>query len=508
MRHTDKTNNYTDFFYHFFRNTILISIPLTIISALVLSLPHISARVSSSDNFTVSVLSSCTLNSKVNDEHSINTINGTYNADVGRTTLTTFCNDRNGYVVYAVGDSDNTIGNNKLISSINSNYDIVSGTETNGSTSQWAMKLSALSNNIGDTNNPGYITNDSNETVATNQGIDTPIIDSLYNNTFGIVPTAWTRVVYKSSGTVNSTSGSSFSTTYSIYTSPIQPAGTYTGQVKYLLTHPSSAGPDAGHLMQDVAEWEDALPNPGDTLIATDARDGKGYYVTRLADGHIWMTQNLDFDITDSTLDSTTTDLNVAYNSASGNYPEYNDGYTVSNGIIYWTPAASAETIDFQNTGPITDWPGSNTTPYSANKTDSAETGHMSLGNYYNWTAAIASNDSSSLTTSTYDNITNNPKNSICPKGWRLPTISNQSQTATGSTNEFMRLASLYPSITNSPLFFFKAGFITASSQLNTNYGLYWSSTISGTNGAYTLQNTGNAANDKMYGSTVRCLAK
>ena len=518
-----ETNNYTDFFYHFFRDTLLISIPLTIISALVLSLPHISARVSSSDNFTVSVLSSCTLNSKVNDEHSINTINGTYNADVGRTTLTTFCNDRNGYVVYAVGDSDNTVGNNKLISSINSNYDIVSGTDTSGSTSQWAMKLSTLSNNIGDTNNPGYIINNNNETVATNQGTDTPTIDPSYNNTYGIVPTTWTRVVYKPSGTVNSTSGSSFSTTYSIYTSPTQPAGTYTGQVKYLLTHPSSAAPDTGYIMQNIAEWEDAIPNSGDTVIATDVRDGKGYYVTRLADGHIWMTQNLDFDITrDTVLNSQTTDLNAIYNSSTGQYAEYDTGYTESNDIIYWTPTSIAITTGFQNTGPVTGWINSNTEPYSASKTDSTETGHASLGNYYNWTAAIASNNSSSLTQNTLSDITKNPKNSICPKGWRLPTISNQSEALPGSTNEFARLNYLYNNNSKtsgiqlklSPTYFILSGYINNSLTAYGADGYYWSNTLIDASNAYSLGVRDNGVwtkgsyPGKSFGWSIRCIAR
>ena len=44
-------------------------------------------------------------------------------------------------------------------------------------------------------------------------------------------------------------------------------------------------------------------------------------------------------------------------------------------------------------------------------------------GNYYNWTAAIASNNSSSLTTQ----YTNAP-NSICPAGWRLPIATNANQ--------------------------------------------------------------------------------
>ena len=522
-------SNRVDFFYYAFRNVLLVSVPILIISILILSLPRSSARrVSSSDNFTVSILSSCTLSSKVNEEHSVNVVDGTYNADIGRTTLTTFCNDRNGYVVYAVGDSNNEIGNNKLISNINSNYDIVSNTNTTGNASSWAMKLSSLNTNIGDIDNPGYITNSNNNTVATNQGTDTPTIDPLYNDTYGTVPATWAKVAYKPSGTVNSTSGSSFSTTYAIYTSPTQPAGTYVGQVKYLLTHPSSAAPTDLYIMQNVAEWEDEIPNEGDSVMATDIRDNKGYYVTRLTDGHIWMTQNLDLDIEANTvLNSNTTDLNVAYDSSTGQYAEYSDGYTKDNGVIYWKPASSANTIDFTGTT-VTGWQNGYTTPYTANKTDSTETGHASLGNYYNWTAAIASNDSSSLTTSTFKDATKNPQNSICPKGWRLPIISSESETLSGSTNEFARLNYLYNNNRTSgdnadagliakPLWLVRGGIISRSLNLYEYSGHYWSSTIHNSNNAYYLtfntnniNPTGNGNWDYLRygGRSVRCVAK
>ncbi|MBR3052041.1 hypothetical protein IKG60_00260, partial [Candidatus Saccharibacteria bacterium] len=41
----------------------------------------------------------------------------------------------------------------------------------------------------------------------------------------------------------------------------------------------------------------------------------------------------------------------------------------------------------------------------------------MGLFHYYNWTAAIASNDSTAIS-----NRYATASNSICPKGWHLPT--------------------------------------------------------------------------------------
>ena len=434
--------------------------------------------------------------------HNAEVYNGNYLGDIGKTTITTLCNDSNGYSVYAMGYSNNEEGNNKLINSERPEYSIDTGLNTSGLTSQWAMKL----NNIPDDPSP-----------------TPPTIESDYNNVYGIVPPYWTKVASRASGTTDMAQGSSFTTTYAVYASSSQYAGTYQGQVKYMLVHPSS--PSKSLTMQSIATWKDSvLPNEGDSVQAVDERDGKSYWVTKLADGHIWMTQNLDFDIeTNTTLNSNTTDLNVAYNSSTGQYAEYNDGYTESNGIIYYTPASSAKTINFSG-NIATGWQNSNTAPYTANKTDSTETGHASLGNYYNWTAAIASNNSSSLTANTYDNVANNPKNSICPKGWRLPTISGESETLSGSTNEFARLnylynnnsTSTYIGLINQPIYFIRGGYISSNSSSLGNYsveGLYRSSSLQNASNAYALD-FGNGGLSLDYpgsrkgGYSIRCISR
>ena len=140
----------------------------------------------------------------------------------------------------------------------------------------------------------------------------------------------------------------------------------------------------------------------------------------------------------------------------------------------------------------------------------------MSLGNYYNWTAAIASNDSSTLTQNTLSNISNNPQNSICPKGWRLPTISNQSETLTGSTNEFARLAYLYDGVTNllnAPLYYIYSGFVWRKALQSFNSrGMYISSTSYYTVDIWVLEfgttNSPNSGQNKNAGWSVRCTAK
>ena len=504
MNHKTQTNNYTDFFYHFFLSILIVSIPLVIIFALVLSIPHSSATVSgaSTDSLTLSLPTSCTLSSVVNSAHNATLISGTYTSDIGKTTITTLCNDGNGYAIYANGLSNGTVGNNALISSVSNNHNIETGIYEQGdTTSSWAMKL-------------GNVSGDTSPTP--------PVIEQGYNNTYGIVPSTWTKVAGRQSGTTDMITGSTFTTTYAVYTTPTQHAGTYTGQIGYLLVHSYNDNllPNEPYFMQDVANWKDDLVE--DVAVqAIDKRDFKSYSVTKLKDGHIWMTQNLDFDIdANTTLNSETTDLNVAYNSATGNYPEYNDGYTENNGIIYWTPAVTAKTINFEGTT-VTGWQNSNTTPYSANKTDSTETGHTLLGNYYNWTISIASNNSSAVPNGTMSNILRNPQNSICPKGWRLPTVSNQSNTIQNSTNEFARLNYLYnanqynsdSNLLSGPLYFKRSGYIKEALILLGDEGNYWSSTTSSDNGSATMtftQTSVGTTSDYLRGRgrSIRCLAK
>ena len=95
------------------------------------------------------------------------------------------------------------------------------------------------------------------------------------------------------------------------------------------------------------------------------------------------------------------------------------------------------------------------TVPFTGSGTSNNGTrGHV--GNYYNWTAAVASNDTSTFNDtygpegngSTIYDPDSNPQNSVCPAGWRLPTLSygdpEYDDEQNGSRNEFVRLAYLY----------------------------------------------------------------
>lgn len=506
----------TDFFYYTFRNIFLVGLPLTLVSALVLSLPiSFAVDTSSVDKVVFSLPSSCTLSSVVDVEHADTILNGTYKSGIGQTTLKTFCNDENGYVIYAIGATDNVEGNNVLASSISlpnsnvgdiGNYDIVTGLAENGDTSNWAMKLN-------------YKTGDTSTTL--------PTIEMDYENKYALIPNDWIKVASRQSGTTDMDKGSNFTTTYAIYTSPTQPAGTYMGQVKFALFHPSnSAKPttlaqaykNAGkqkitatdpvtgetgsyYKMQDmttaICDATNVIGEASQTQLV-DIRDNKLYWATKLLDGKCWMTQNLDLDLdSEVVLTSENTDLNDGTLVGA-----YQSGYSVENGMIKWKPASS--TIEFSGSN-IVGWSNSSTVPYSASKTDDPGTGHGSWGNYYNWTAAIASNNSVSLTTSTFNNIDNNPQNSVCPSGWRLPVITTYTDIAVGD-NDFANLSNFYSDgmdsygwIIAGPLYFVRSGAIYGSNAAHSN-GYYVSSTSGGDNRAYILRLGKDSSSDESVG--------
>ncbi|MCQ2050088.1 MAG: fibrobacter succinogenes major paralogous domain-containing protein, partial [Candidatus Saccharibacteria bacterium] len=225
--------------------------------------------------------------------------------------------------------------------------------------------------------------------------------------------------------------------------------------------------------------------------------------------------QNLDLDL-DSTVTLTPEDTNITEN---------------------WTPARSI--ISGGSNLNSTNWKKDNKTPYSFDPGDyyfdgtnyaslncnylvtdcehfattpyelNGEHGHV--GNFYNWSAAVASNDTSAMKNEGAD-----AENSICPKGWRLP---RGYQSANG--NDFKNLNAAYNEDTGpdypliaSPVFFTRSGQILYSATMNnpSNNGYYWSSTILGDtladnfyfySGMVYTSNFGNRAS----GFNIRCVA-
>ena len=172
------------------------------------------------DEVEINVPVSCTMSGNGMTSHSAEIANGTTNSSIGETTINAYCNDAEGFAIYTVGYTDNTEGKNVLTNaSLGSTYDIATGTGTSGN-SQWAMKV----------------------TTQTDPEPTYPVTIENDFDSFHTVPDDYTLVAKRESATDigQSATGSTIKTTYQAYISNNQPAGTYTGQVKYVLVHPSS----------------------------------------------------------------------------------------------------------------------------------------------------------------------------------------------------------------------------------------------------------------------------
>ena len=182
------------------------------------------------DVINVTVPVSCTMSGSGMTSHNADISNGTYQADIGTTTLYAFCNDNSGFAIYAAGYTGNEIGttnSNKLVgTSASGNATIITGTATSAGDpdiSNWAVKLT--------------VTQDSGDMTGTNAFT----IDNSFN-AYHTVPNEYTKVAHKESSTNmdTTTGGVKLTTTYAAYISKTQPADTYSGQVIYTLVHPAS----------------------------------------------------------------------------------------------------------------------------------------------------------------------------------------------------------------------------------------------------------------------------
>ncbi len=217
MVHTNKHTHISANNNLFLYSTLALT-TITSISALTL----ISSSVSADDvvdNVSITVPVSCTMSGTGMNTHTAEVVNSTYRADIGTTTIKAFCNDPNGFAIYAIGfTGDEYTGTNhtKLIGTNDNTKTIATGTATSGSTSNWAMKL------------------------ATNSGATYPITLTNGYGSYSNVPDTYTKVAERTSGTDTgeSATGAELTTTYAAFISSTQAADTYVGKVKYTLVHP------------------------------------------------------------------------------------------------------------------------------------------------------------------------------------------------------------------------------------------------------------------------------
>ena len=223
---------------------------ITILTGTILASTYVSADNNTSvvDEISITVPMSCTMSGTGMDSHNTNINNGTYTPDIGTTTMHVFCNDNEGFAIYAAGYTGNEVGgtnSNKLVgTTASSNATIESGIATtagNPDVSNWAMKLT-MTQDSGDTSTDNAFTIDSAPNVANPSTADPSATQAPFSS-YHIVPNEYVKVAHKNSGTdmAATTGGVKLTTTYAAYISKTQPADTYSGQVIYTLVHPSSA---------------------------------------------------------------------------------------------------------------------------------------------------------------------------------------------------------------------------------------------------------------------------
>ena len=341
--------------------------------------------------------------------------------------------------------------------------------------------------------------------------------------------------------TTSAPSSDSYNLTFGAKVNTSIPSGTYTNTVavSVVANPPLVADMTSLSTMQEMTPEVCEKTEVGTVARLTDARDQKQYWVTKLADGNCWMTQNLDLDLGVKDGDTDTTVLTPADSDVSNNwtpprstepagmitsantntetyswdlgmyvksdpdgYSDYCGGSNIK-GLSDPT-CTSAGWTDVSSMTPMAD----GTTNEVISTDNNTYNAHYLVGNLYQWNAATAGKG---------DTITNaEATDSICPKGWKLPTSNNTNKGSFYYLLEKYSLNSNYNSttITQSPLYFNPSGYVlSASLRYAGADGYYWSSTAySSASYAYYLGFYSGYVNpsssySRYGGLSVRCLA-
>ena len=407
-------------------------------------------------------------------------------------------------------------------------------------------------------------------------------------------PTASTeyRPVTAAASQMTSTPNANASTTYKLAFGTMVnteiPAGTYQRQVLVSVV----ANPLEVDSLSNLTYMQDMTPEicehsaEDETTQLIDNRDGNIYWVAKLKDGRCWMTQNLALTFGDRNANQTFVNkLTPADSDVSANWSftegagtkmrntEFSVPPAVSNppqtetrswNLGKWvlaTPLLTTSCGDVTNIATCTkvgfvdvsdsakfkpgytaatgNWAGANATNntlVAVNCTEWSGSGaskvctagtydeHYLIGNYYQFNAATAGSGGT---------ITNaDAADSICPKGWMLPTAGSQ---ADGKSGSFQNMLSKYGlassvaagqyNIAAAPLYFVRSGHvnlpgISGGTFRNAGqWGFTWSSQASSTDTAgnntpsayslyfITLVSPSGGPFTRHYGFPLRCLS-
>lgn len=299
----------------------------------------------------------------------------------------------------------------------------------------------------------------------------------------------------------------------------------------FTVTLPDIIAPLFGGIttMQEMTPEICASAKENDTTRLEDVRDGKLYWVAKLADGRCWMTQNLELDLggrtltpADSDVSSTWAPGNVMFTTVDGT------GTTDYDAIQVWDlgdyvisdpdrtstgSCASASDLSdctsyFTSVAGKTAW----TTDVNNGKApaenvsydDTNYDAHFLTGNYYSFEAVTAGSAPSG---------SGDAPDSICPAGWRLPDY---------SLSEYSALLSEYGlnssnpdgALYTAPLYFVRSGYVDPSLHYLSSvggqgyhwYGRAYNSSYG--NSLYFVSTTvATISVDRSLGTSVRCIA-
>lgn len=431
------------------------------------------------------------------------TQDGTFSSNTAALSIST--NNETGYSLYlATGNGENTLtsqnpGVSNVISAVNGGDNGIASTNFGNNT--WGYNLSQEA--VSDTTVYKAVPTANGDTAIITT--ESPTEADTYNLTFG------TKV------------------------DTSLPSGTYSNDVIVSVVANPAYVPTLNAIdnMQEMTSEICAASAENETKQLMDTRDGKKYWVTKLADGNCWMTQNLDLDLSNGTpLTPDDSDVSSNWNpprtteqpgtitSANTQTETYSwdlgmyvksdpDGYSnyCGGSSIKGLADSSCTSAGWTNVSSMTPMADGTTNTVISGNTYNA---HYLVGNLYQWNAATAGTGGTITSQDATD--------SICPKGWQLPTSNNSNS---GSFQALMNAYSISSNtdgstaITQAPLYFHPSGYVASVSLWSAGReGDYWSSTaFSNTSYAHYLYFTsGNVGpsfgNPRYRGQSVRCLAR
>ena len=339
--------------------------------------------------------------------------------------------------------------------------------------------------------------------------------------------------------------------------SPLQPTGVFSNSLVFrVVTKVVPATPttiDDIEYMQDINDEVIASMVLDQQYQLTDKRDGKKYWIAKLSDGNVWMTQNLDFELKKGNV--MTNELSdIGYGDKFGGYKTGKtywlvDHDTISNIKDYYANTDYYDYIDYSWGDGKTVLPsdyiygynlyglgssyraasdpavgtsgeysydyyvGPEGTPghYQDDAECAAVTGfteeecaHGKSGVLYNNSAAFAG-------IYYYDvKISSPATDSVCPKGWRIPDLQDASSI-------YYRYSNLDPEINlrDAPFYFAPTPTLTESRSLSLVRDRYWA--LSGPGGSYKYALAFGAPTNETYVTyyssrksylVVRCVAR